>query len=94
MALAGAAVLALTTLKAPGLAPAVVVLLVGFAVGSRELAGLGVLALLAYLSRYYYALHATLLEKSLLMMAAGAALLLAYFALRWLWPRREGTDHA
>jgi hypothetical protein len=94
VALAGAAVLALTTLKAPGLAPAVVVLLVGFAVGSRELTGLGVLALLAYLSRYYYALHATLLEKSLLLMAAGAALLLAYFALRWLWPRPEGTDHA
>ena len=93
-ALGGAAVLALTTLKAPGLAPAVVILLVGFAVGSRDLAGVGVLALLAYLSHYYYALNATLLDKSLLMMAAGAALLLAYFALRWLWPRPEGTDHA
>ncbi len=93
-ALGGAAVLALMTLKAPGLAPAVVVLLVGFAVGSRELAGLGVLALLAYLSRYYYALHATLLEKSLLMMAAGAALLAVYVALRWLWRRHEGPGHA
>jgi hypothetical protein len=94
VALGGAAVIALMTLKAPGLAPAVVVLLVGYAVGNRELAGLGVLALLAYLARYYYALHATLLEKSLLMMAAGAALLAVYVALRWLRRRRGEPDDA
>ncbi|MCU0971307.1 MAG: DUF4401 domain-containing protein [Gammaproteobacteria bacterium] len=93
-ALGGAAVLALMTLKAPGLAPAVILLVVGHAVGNRELAGLGVLALLAFLARYYYALHATLLEKSLLMMATGAALLAVYAALRWLWRRREARDDA
>jgi hypothetical protein len=93
IALAGAVIVALTTLKAPGLAPAVVVLLVGFAAGSRELAGLGILALLAYLSRYYYALNATLLDKSLLMMTTGAALLLVRLAQRklCLCPTEEGS---
>ena len=86
VALVGVAVVALLGVKAPGLAPAMVLLLVGFAAGSRELAGLGVLALLATLSHYYYALHVTLLEKSLLMAAAGGVLLLAWLALRRIWP--------
>jgi hypothetical protein len=86
--------LAAATLKAPGLATALVVLLVGFAVGSRELTGLGVLALLAFLSRFYYALHATLLEKSLLMVALGVVLLLALGILRRVWPHRGGEGRA
>jgi hypothetical protein len=86
--------LAAAALKAPGLATALVVLLVGFAVGSRELTGLGVLALLAFLSRFYYALHATLLEKSLLMVALGVLLLLALGILRRVWPHRGGEGHA
>jgi uncharacterized membrane protein len=94
VALAGVAVVALLGVKAPGLAPAMVLLLVGFAAGSRELAGLGVLALLATLSQYYYALHVTLLEKSLLMAAAGGALLLAWLALRRRWPGGGEVDRA
>lgn len=94
VALAGVAVVALLGVKAPGLAPAMVLLLVGFAAGSRELAGLGVLALLATLSQYYYALHVTLLEKSLLMAAAGGALLLVWLALRRLWPGGGEVDRA
>jgi hypothetical protein len=76
-ALVAAALLALATLKAPGLAPALIILVLGFANGNRVLAGFGAMALLAYLSYYYYALHATLLEKSALLAATGAALLLA-----------------
>jgi hypothetical protein len=94
VALGGAAVLGLATLKAPGLAPAVVVLLVGFAVGSRELAGFGIFALLAYLARYYYILHTTLLVKAVLMLAVGGALLLAWLALRRFWPRPEADGRA
>lgn len=86
VALFGVAVVALLAVKAPGLAPALVLLLVGFAAGSRALAGLGILTLLATLSHYYYALHVTLLEKSLLMVAAGGMLLLAWLALRRLGP--------
>lgn len=93
-ALAAALVLAAATLKAPDLAPALAVLLIGFAVGSRELTGLGVVALLAFLAHFYYALHATLLEKSLLMVALGAALLLAWVLVRRAWPQRGGIEHA
>ena len=85
-ALAGALVIAAASLKAPGLAPATAILVVGYANGNRVLAGLGVLALLAYLSHYYYALQATLLEKSMLLAAAGAAVLVARFALHHWWP--------
>ncbi len=94
VAIGGAAVLGLATLKAPGLAPAVAVLLVGFAVGSRELAGFGIFALLAYLARYYFVLHTTLLIKALLMVAVGGVLLLAWLALRWFWPRSEAAGRA
>jgi hypothetical protein len=93
-ALAAALILAAATLKAPDLAPALAVLLIGFAVGSRELAGLGVVALLAFLAHFYYALHATLLEKSLLMVALGVVLLLALGILRRVWPQRRGKGHA
>lgn len=93
-ALGAAVVLGAATLKAPDLAPAIVVLLIGFAVGSRELTGLGILALLAFLSRFYYVLDATLLEKSLLMVALGAVLLLAWGFVRWAWPHGGGERHA
>jgi uncharacterized membrane protein len=88
-ALAGAGVIALVSLKAPGVGPAVAILVTGYANGNRVLAGLGVLALLGYLSHYYYALDATLLQKSALMAAAGIALLLARLALRRWWPEKE-----
>jgi hypothetical protein len=91
-ALAGAGVIALVSLKAPGVGPAVAILVTGYANGNRVLAGLGVLALLGYLSHYYYALQATLLEKSALMAVAGITLLLARLALRRAWPGKEARD--
>jgi hypothetical protein len=94
--LAIAAVLALATLKAPGLAPTVLILLLGFANGNRLLAGLGVLSLLGYLSFYYYTLQATLLDKSALMVATGVALLAARLLLHRWWPaqQQDGSRHA
>lgn len=85
-ALLGALILAIVSLKAPGVATAVAILVTGYANGNRVLAGLGVAALLGYLSHYYYSLEATLLEKSALLAAAGFALVLARFALVRLWP--------
>ncbi|QIF04625.1 DUF4401 domain-containing protein [Roseimicrobium sp. ORNL1] len=95
-ALALAIVLALASIKAPGLAPGALILLLGFANGNRVLTGLGVLALLAYLSYYYYALHITLLEKSVIMMLTGTALLGLRFASHHWWPalNKEETTHA
>jgi hypothetical protein len=93
IALAGAGLVALISLKAPGVGPAAAILVLGYANGNRVLAGLGVLALLGYLSHFYYALHATLLEKSGLLGAAGLALLAARWALRRWWPGEE-APHA
>ena len=84
--LAGAVILGLASIKAPGVGPAAAILIVGYANADRVLAGLGIFALLGYLSHYYYSLQATLLEKSGLMVAAGIALLLARLAMQHWWP--------
>jgi len=94
VALAAATVLALASLKAPGVGPAVAILAVGYANGNRVLAGLGIAALVGYLSHYYYALHATLLEKSALMACAGIGLLAARLALHRWWPEKKEANHA
>jgi hypothetical protein len=95
IALVGALILALATLKAPGIGPAAAVLVIGYANGNRVLAGFGVLALLGYLSHYYYSLQITLLEKSAVLAFTGLALLAARLALIRYWPAaREGASHA
>jgi uncharacterized membrane protein len=92
IALAGAVILAVASLWAPGLAPMIAILVVGYANGNRVLTGLGILGLLGYLSYYYYSLEMTLLQKSALMVGVGAALLLARLALHRWWP--EEAAHA
>lgn len=92
--LAVAGVLALASLKAPGIGPATAILVVGYANGNRVLAGLGIAALVGYLSHYYYALHTTLLEKSILMGCAGLVLLTARLALHRWWPLHGEVKHA
>ena len=95
IAFIGAIILAVATLKAPGIGPAAAVLVIGFANGNRVVAGLGILALLAYLSHYYYSLQITLLEKSAVLAATGVALLAARFLLHHYWPApREGASDA
>jgi hypothetical protein len=90
--LAGALILGLVSIKAPGVAPAAAILVVGYANADRVLAGLGIFALLGYLSHYYYSLQATLLEKSGLLAATGIALLAARLAMRQWWPERQAGD--
>lgn len=75
VAIAGACLVALASIMAHGLDTALLILLLGFAVGNRALTGLGILALLGFLCHFYYQLHATLLEKSLLLAASGMLLL-------------------
>jgi len=93
IAVAVAAAVAAAAMKAPGLAPAVILLVLGFANGNRILAVFGGIALVGYVSDYYYSLAATLLEKSALLAAAGLALLLIRFALQRIWPEsgKEGS---
>ena len=79
----GASVLiGLLCLGAPGLASALLILLLGFAAGARLLVALGVLSLLGLIAHFYYSLHATLLEKSGLLAITGLFLLAAAALLR------------
>lgn len=94
-ALAGALLVGLVSLKAPGLGVSVTILLLGYANGNRVLTGLGTAALLAYWSYYYYSLEITLLQKSALLVCAGIVLLAARLAMKRRWPElagREGGD--
>lgn len=81
-AVGAALLLGLISLKAPGLASALLVLLLGFAAANRLLMLLGILSLLGFVTHFYYSLHATLLEKSGLLAATGLCLLAGYFILR------------
>lgn len=90
-AMLGALIVAATSAKAPGIAPATVLVVLGYANANRVLAGFGILALIGYLSYYYYSLQATLLEKSVLLAAAGVALLIARLALHRLGAKGRGA---
>ncbi len=91
---AGTLLLGLFSLGAPGLASALLVLLLGFAAGNRLLMALGVLALLGFASHFYYSLHATLLAKSGLLAATGLCLLAAYWVIRRLPAEAGEPRHA
>lgn len=83
--LAGAALMVLVSLEAPGIAAGLCILLLGFAHGNAVLTGLGGAALLLYAGGYYYELDVTLLVKSQVLAATGAVLLaLRWLLLRWL----------
>lgn len=78
--------IALLSLEAPGLATALVILLLGFAVGNRVLLGLGIAALLFFVSSYYYLLDTTLLVKAGHLLMIGVTLLvLRWLAMRYLF---------
>ena len=80
LSLAVAGAIGAASFKAPGVAGGLMIVLVGFANGNRLLAGLGIAALLYYVSSYYYLLDATLLAKAGVLAASGVVLLGA----RWL----------
>jgi uncharacterized membrane protein len=72
----GTLALAAASLKAPGIAAALLVLVIGFHRGNRILTGLAVAFLAVFLSAYYYNMDITLLTKSWALLASGAILLL------------------
>lgn len=84
------AVASLGWMGAPGIAMALVWLVLGYAFGRRTLLVFGVLALLAYLSRFYYLMDSTLLQKSWVLCLTGAWLLLSWCVLRKL-VRKSGS---
>jgi hypothetical protein len=70
------------TYQTPGIMAGVGVLLLGFHVRSRLLQFLAVVFLLVFLSAYYYFLGVPLLQKSLMLFAAGLLLLVLRRGLR------------
>jgi len=92
--LAAVILLVLVSFKAPGLCVGVCIIVLGYAHGNRILTGLGMAALLVYVSSYYYTLEETLLVKSQVLAVSGVVLLLARWLMRrWLIDTRE-KDHA
>lgn len=78
------AVLLLTAVScnAPGIATSLLILLLGFAGGNHVLMGIGLLALGAFLSHYYYQLQTTLLVKSMILAVSGLVMLLVRVAMQ------------
>jgi uncharacterized membrane-anchored protein len=66
---------------APGISMALIWMALGHAQRRKALVVFGLLALLAYLGRFYYQLDSTLLQKSLMLCLTGAWLLLCRMAL-------------
>jgi hypothetical protein len=81
---------------AQGIVTALLILLLGFATGNRVLMGLGLIALIGFISHYYYLLNHTLLFKSLVLALSGAVLLAVRFALQKYFPviDAQENDHA
>ncbi|NYT83266.1 GDYXXLXY domain-containing protein [Alcaligenaceae bacterium] len=82
---AAPAVLAIASIGwmgAPGVSMALLWLVLARSFGSRSLLAFAVLSLLAYLSRFYYMLDSTLLQKSLVLALTGGWLVLACLVLR------------
>lgn len=96
VALIAALATALSSFMAPGMITGLVIALVGYANGNRVLTGLGIFALIAYLSHYYYQLETTLLIKAATLVATGMVLLVARFVLAGVWPHKAegGNSHA
>jgi Domain of unknown function (DUF4401) len=97
VALGGALAIGTMSLKAPGIATGLMIVVLGHANGSRTLLGLGIFALLGYISAYYYLLDWTLLAKSEAFAVVGIVVLALRMACsRWFLPgaRVEEPRHA
>lgn len=79
LAFAAAILVLAPTIWAPNIATAILIILASFLVNYKTGIVAGILALIWFVSEYYYSLHYTLLVKSLLMMATGVCFLLLYF---------------
>jgi len=74
----GLAVAVIAFLLPTGASAALVMLALGYTLGSRSLAILGAVAEIYFVWRFYWDMQETLLTKSIILMAAGAILLACY----------------
>jgi hypothetical protein len=79
LALASAAAVAVVTFLLPvGASVALVLLTLAYTLGSRTLAAIGALMEIYFIWSFYWDLDGTLLTKSIILMSAGAVMLLCY----------------
>jgi uncharacterized membrane-anchored protein len=91
LVIVGGILLVASGLIALGTSSALLILLVGFAYQRTSLKALGLLALLSFVSWYYYSLNTTLLVKSFILMGTGVVLLLAQLVVRALLNEHKQT---
>lgn len=91
--MAGTLLVCAISLEAQGIIASVIILLLGFAISNRVLTGLGIAALLFYISAYYYSLDTSLLFKSFLLLAIGLVLLALHWLINRVLPRQTEADH-
>ena len=91
-AIAGAVLVAVATSRASGVTAALIVLVLGFAGGNRALMGLGIAAMLAHLSYFYYSLSATLLMKSMWLAGTGLLLIVMWAVMRLMFGSTSGKE--
>jgi uncharacterized membrane protein len=94
VAVLAAALVTGASFKAPGIATGLTLVLLGYANANRSLVGLGLIALVSYLSAYYYFLEFTLLMKSLTLALTGLVLIAVRFLARPLLFPAHPTSHA
>lgn len=88
-ALSAALILCGFNYLAPGLSGALLLILIAFSFSNRILLGLGLFALLSFLSHYYYQLQATLLYKSMVLLGLALLLLATRWLLQYSFPQTE-----
>lgn len=81
-AFAAAVAFAAAAWRAPGLLACALVLLASFSSGRRALTGLAMVALIGYLSTYYYQMNLTLALKSAVLAASACVLLVCWWVHR------------
>ncbi|MCP4321255.1 MAG: DUF4401 domain-containing protein [Psychromonas sp.] len=85
----------LLSLQASGLTVGLAILILGFSNSNKVLQGLGITALLYYISSYYYLLALTLLEKSGVLLGVGLfVLIIRYALLKFANPVQQGANDA
>jgi uncharacterized membrane protein len=67
--------LAVASFKAPGIIAALAMLVIGFHRSNRHIMGISLVFLVVFLSAFYYNLDITLLNKSYILLASGAILI-------------------
>ena len=92
-AIGTALLLGILSFSAPGLATALLILVLGFATGNQLLMGLGLLALGGFVSHYYYQLQNTLLFKSIVLAEAGTVLLIVRLGLQKYFPLADVKEN-